>query len=463
VARRGHLRSALARQGFRRLYAVRLSGQFGDGVFQASLAGAVLFSPERQASAADVAAGFAVLLVPYSLIGPFAGVFLDRWRRQRVLLVSNLLRAVGVLALALEIAGGLTGVLFYASGLVVMSFSRFFNAALSASLPHVMTPSDLVTANALATTSGTIATAAGGGAAIGVRLIAGGSNLDYAVIAVAAAAPYLLSAVLARGFGRDVLGPDAAERARRESVGAVARGMVAGARHLRTRRAAYWAIVMMGVHRLCYGLWIVCAVLLYRNYFQSDGLFRTGLAGVGQAIAAVAVGGGLAALVTPVAARTLGYLRWPALMLLVCALAELGCGLPYRVWLVPVAGLVLGFASRGLSICVDTLVQQHVEDGYRGRVFALYDTVFNLALVAAALMTALLLPDNGRAPIAVVVIAVVYALTAVGYPWLAGRRTSGAAPPRPGPRPAGRAPSVGREGADTPGRRADRVAGRGSA
>ena len=116
--------TALAQPGFGRLFTVRLAGQFGDGIFQASLAGAVLFSPDRQAHASDVAAGFAVLLLPYSLVGPFAGVLLDRWWRQRVLVVANLLRAVAVLGVAAEIAAGYTGIAFYASALVVVSISR---------------------------------------------------------------------------------------------------------------------------------------------------------------------------------------------------------------------------------------------------------------------------------------------------------------------------------------------------
>ena len=51
VANRKHLRAVLAQPGFRRLFATRLAGQFGDGVFQAALAGAVLFDPQRQAHA----------------------------------------------------------------------------------------------------------------------------------------------------------------------------------------------------------------------------------------------------------------------------------------------------------------------------------------------------------------------------------------------------------------------------
>lgn len=447
---RGRLRSILALPGFRRLYAVRLAGQFADGMFQASLAGAVLFSPERQATAADVAAGFAVLLVPYSLVGPFAGVLLDRWWRQRVLAYSSLARTLGVLALAAEIAIGLDGPAFYASALVLISISRFGNDALSASLPHVVPLDRLVTANAFSTTSGTIATAVGGGAAIVVRIVAAGSNASYAAVAAAAALPYLLSALLASGFARPVLGPDATERARRETAGEVLGGLVAGARHLRTRPAPLRGIAVAGAHRLGYGLWLVCTVLLYRNYFHDDGPFRAGLAGLGQVLAGVAVGGGLAALVTPYATRRWGYVRWPTALLVVCGLTQLGTGLPYRVWLVPAAGLVLGFASRGISICVDTLVQWHVADEFRGRVFALYDTAFNLTLVLAALLTALVLPADGRAPVAVVVIAVGYLVTAVAYLDRSARRTSGTAPPRRARDRAVRAPSAAPAGADRP-------------
>src|SRR3954453_18870975 len=104
-----YLRLALRRPGFRRLLAVRLTGQFADGVFQASLAGAVLFNPERQAHAADIASSFAVLLVPYSLVGPFAGVLLDRWWRQRVLTRANVLRAAVIALVAAELTAGWQG------------------------------------------------------------------------------------------------------------------------------------------------------------------------------------------------------------------------------------------------------------------------------------------------------------------------------------------------------------------
>ncbi|MBC7372876.1 MAG: MFS transporter, partial [Frankiales bacterium] len=72
------LREVLAVTDLRRLLAVRMLGQFADGLFQAALFSAVFFNPERATSAGEAAAGFATLLLPYSVVGPFAGVFLDR-------------------------------------------------------------------------------------------------------------------------------------------------------------------------------------------------------------------------------------------------------------------------------------------------------------------------------------------------------------------------------------------------
>src|SRR3954452_20400873 len=100
------VRHPLLRRDFRRLLATRLLSQFGDGVFQAALAGTVLFNPQRAAAPIDVAAGLAVLLLPCSLDSPFAGVWLDRWSRRQVLLRANVLRAVLVAGVAALVATG---------------------------------------------------------------------------------------------------------------------------------------------------------------------------------------------------------------------------------------------------------------------------------------------------------------------------------------------------------------------
>src|SRR3954471_1899657 len=197
----------LLRGDFRRLLATRLLSQFGDGVFQAALAGTVLFNPQRAADPVDVAAGFAILLLPYSLVGPFAGVWLDRWSRRQVLLRANLVRAALVAVVAALILGGGDGTPFYAAGLVVFSVNRFVLAALSAGLPHTTDEASLVSANALSTTAGAVLTVVGGGVALVLLHLTGSGNASYAALALASAAPYLAAAAVVVGFTRAYLGP----------------------------------------------------------------------------------------------------------------------------------------------------------------------------------------------------------------------------------------------------------------
>jgi MFS family permease len=171
----------------------------------------------------------------------------------------------------------------------------------------------------------------------------------------------------------------------------------------------------IGVHRLAYGVTIICTLLLYRNYFGDDGLFRAGLTGLAQIVGAAAIGSGLAAVVTPSAARRLGYVRWPAILLFGGAATQFTLGITYRLPLLLLAALLLGFVAQGIKICVDTIVQRDIDDAYRGRVFALYDTLFNVTLVIAAVLTSSVLPQNGYSPVSVAVIGVVYAATGVWY------------------------------------------------
>lgn len=394
---------------------MRLVGQFGDGVFQASLAGAVLFDPQRAGHASDVAAAFAVLLLPYSVLGPFAGVLLDRWWRQRVLTVANAARGLAVLGLAAELAAGVRGVAFYASGLVLMSVARFVLSALSAAQPRVVDPADLVTANALSSTLGTVAAALGGGAALGMRAAIGSGDAEYALIAALAAVPYVVAALVAARFATSSLGPSEQERAKRETPREVARGLAAGARAVHRIPLVESGLAVIGVHRLLYGIWTVCTVLLYRNHFAAHGVFRTGLAGLSQIVAGIAVGSALASFVTPAAFRRLGAAVWPGAMLAACAVVELATVTPYRLPLMLLSALLLSFGSQAVKLSVDTTIQQLVDDGFRGRVFALYDMVFNVALVVAAALTAMALPEDGRSPTSTVLLAIGWLVAGCGY------------------------------------------------
>lgn len=143
------LRVLLRLKGFRRLLAVRLLSQGADGVYQVALATYVVFSPEKQTSPAAIASAMAVLLLPYSLVGPFAGVLLDRWRRRQVFLYGNLLRAALASVTAALMIASVPDWLFYVSALCVTAVNRFVLAGLSAALPRVVDAERLVIANSL--------------------------------------------------------------------------------------------------------------------------------------------------------------------------------------------------------------------------------------------------------------------------------------------------------------------------
>ncbi|MEV5599976.1 MFS transporter [Streptomyces sp. NPDC052299] len=404
------LRILLRLRDFRRLLAVRIMSQAADGVYQVALATYVVFAPEKQASAGAIASAMAVLLLPYSLVGPFAGVLLDRWPRRQVFVYGNLLRSGLACCTALLIIGAAPAWLFYASALCVTAVNRFVLAGLSAVLPRVVERQHLVLANSLSPTAGTLAATAGGGLAFVVRLLAAS---DSAVVLLGAVL-YLASALAALSLTAGLLGPDrdAGRTALRAALASAAGGLLDGLRHLLEHRSASRALAAMTVIRFCYGALTVMVLMLCR-YAWTDSE-DDGLALLGLAVFVSGAGFFAAALLTPWAAGRLGRLRW----MVVCAGTAAALEPALGLWFAPapmlVAAFVLGLVTQGAKIATDTVVQTAVDDVYRGRAFSFYDVLFNVAFVAAAAVAALVLPPDGRSVALVIGVAALYAGSALG-------------------------------------------------
>ncbi|MFN2626589.1 MAG: MFS transporter [Mycobacteriales bacterium] len=418
----GGARQLLRQPHFGQLLATRFVGQAADGVVQAGLASYFFFSPTHQTTGPQAASAFATLLLPYSIAGPFAGVLLDRWRRRQVLVRANLLRAALGVPVVAVVARGDTGVRLYLTALVVLSVNRFVLAALSAALPHVVPRSRLVSANAVATTGGGAAFAIGGAVGLVLRGALGESAGANAVVIVAGLLGYGVAGVVATSMAADLLGPDHARVPRQltRALADIVTGVGRGAVHVWQRRAAGVGLLVMAAHRFCYGISTIATLLLYRNFFVRDGILHGGVAGFGEAVFASSAGQICAAFVTPPITRRIGKARWITVLLGLAAVVEVALVLPYRLPAFIVAAFGLGVVAQGVKICVDTIVQERVDDQYRGRVFSLYDIVFNVAFVAAAAVAALALPASGRAPAVVWLIGLGYALTAVAYGWWSG-------------------------------------------
>jgi cytochrome b len=119
--------------------------------------------------------------------------------------------------------------------------------------------------------------------------------------------------------------------------------------------------------------------------------------------------------VTPPVVRRIGTRRWIPSLLVGGAGAQLALGLWFTPFAVVLVGVLLGFVAQGVKICVDSTLQETVEDDFRGRVFSVYDTLFNLTFVVALVVGAFTLPESGLSSLVPVVVAGGYVLAAVTY------------------------------------------------
>jgi MFS family permease len=390
-------RSVRAMPEFGRLLAVRLASQFGDGLFQAGLAGAILFNPDRAAEPWAIAASFAVLFLPYSLVGPFAGALLDRWDRRYVLVGANLARLLLITGVGLVLAVGAADPPILCGALLVNGVTRFVSSGLSAALPHVVPREQVVTMNSVATAVGAVATFVGANFMLVPRLAIGGGDSGSAAVIFTAAIPVLLALSLALRFPSRSLGPDDTARAIHGSaVYAVATGWLHGLRTVSGTPSVTATLAGLAAHRMVFGVNTLLMLVLVRH---SNG-HAVAVAGLGTAVVFVAasgIGSFLANLVTPALVRGVGRFATANWALVFAAVMQtIGACLVLSVMVL--CGFLLGAAGQVIKLCADTAMQMDVDDPLRGHVFAVQDSLFWVSFIAAIVVSAAVIPADGRSP-----------------------------------------------------------------
>ena len=298
-------------------------------------------------------------------------------------------------------------------------------SGLSASLPHVVPERELVTANSLAPTAGTVIYGLGALLGLGIRQLAGGGDQGVLWVLAAAALTYVIAGLIPLMLGRDQLGPSGNRPG--QTFGDVARGFADGFRVLSHDSPSWRAVVVVLMYRLAFGSLTVLLLLILRNTLNPVSDPDAALRDFSLIAAGVTVGALGAAIITPALTRRIGTVRWTTVTLLVTAVAAPLSLIPVAVPALVVGGLVIGLAQQAAKIGGDTTLQRRISDDHLGRVFSLYDVGVNVCLVLGALLVALTAPPSGVSLVGFLALGVFYLVTALWY-----RRTKDSGEPNGG-------------------------------
>ena len=396
-----------------RILTVRWSGQLTDGLFQSALASFVLFSPERAPDAVSAALAFAVVLLPYSLIGPYVGTFLDRFSRQRIIRNCNYIRAINLLIIAYLVNIGATGIILTIFVLLAFGVNRLILAGLSAGLPLLVKKEELIAANALAVTGGTIWVVIGGGIGIAAKnFVSQNYGADFAdsMVILLAAFGFTVAALSCFRLEKMEIGPLPHEQPY-ENHGF--KEILEGLKILKLHPDTLRGITAVAMQRSGITALTLMALLLERNTFNDPLDPDAGLAGFGMALAIAGIGIGLGAIISPYGVLKFGRHRWMRLLMFGCIPPLLIYAYQVNEFTMIGSAFLVGLCGQGIKVTNDALVQSKIKDEYRGRVFAFYDITVNAGIVTGAIGAAFLLPDNGVTSILPIIIAIIYLFAAL--------------------------------------------------
>ncbi|HEV2761991.1 MAG TPA: MFS transporter [Pyrinomonadaceae bacterium] len=420
----GYLALLRSNRDFRLLWLGQVVSQLGDWFNTVALYTLVL---ELTGSGRAVGLVLVARFLPSVFAGPLAGVIADRLNRRRVMIVSDLLRAVVVLGF-LFVRRPEQLWMVYALTVLQLALSTFFEPARSAAVPSVVSPREIVAANAISSVTWSVMLTLG--AAVG-GVITGWFGTDAAF--VLDSATYLGSAALIAGIRL----PKRAPRPKEKLTVARALGVtdtLEGLRYVRTRPRVLATMLVKSAWGLGGGSLTLLAVF-GEKVFPVGGRAATG---IGVLYAARGIG----TAVGPLVARRLAGETRDAMQtaigyaFIVGGVFYLGFGAATDFAL---ALLMVALGHMGGSVLwvfATALLQLSVEDEFRGRVFAAELTLLTLMLAASNYATGELLDRFGWSPRAVTyATGVLFILP--GLLWFATRRLWDRDPLTEGARPRG--------------------------
>lgn len=355
-------RSALAIPNFRRLWIGQTISQFGDGLTGLAI---LITINQLTGSTAAMAAMVIVLAVPQLIFGLISGVFVDRWDRKRIMIVSDLLR--GILVLGLVFVQHPQDVwIFYVLGFLQALVGTFFTPAKSALVPTIVERGSLLAANALSQTTQVI-TGVVGSAVAGV--LVGLSGAAWPAFTLDAASFFISAFFIARiSVPRQV---ETAVGNVREIFGQLWEGL----QYLFSQRLLVGVLVTFAVTMLGLGAVNVLIVPFLVNQLAVP----TEILGVIEAAQVIGMVLGSAVVATLAARLKVNQIITAGIMLVGLFVALFGAAQVTGVALL--ALFFVGLSITPVQAASSTIMQQAVPNEKRGRAGSAMNTVITLASV----------------------------------------------------------------------------------
>jgi MFS family permease len=333
---------------FRRLLASLAVSQAGDWLYNLAL---LAFVYERTHSSAWLAITTAARVLPIVVCGPLGGVLADRYDRRRLMIASDAVRLVLMLALAGVAAAGLPVVLAPIIAALATAASSAYIPSVAATTPRLVDEADLPAANAARSAIQQVCIVAGPGFGA-LLLVIGPPSLAFAINGVT----FALSALAVASIPAGAIFAPASEP---EEAPNVLRELRDGARALLDQPVAMRLIGADIVCSAIYGAETVLLLLLSRELGLGDH-------GYGYLLASFGLGGVLGAgLGGRAAAGDRGRLVLVGTMALLAACTALLAD-PFGVG----GALALGVVSGAGCIVVEVLVETGLQRTLAPDVFA---------------------------------------------------------------------------------------------
>ncbi len=430
-----------AESGLAKLVELGVLNAMGDAIVTIALANTLFFAVPTGEARNRVALYLLVTMVPFVVVAPVVGPFLDRFRTGRRWAMGVAMAVRGFLCWVLADAVGHGGWALYPAAFGCLTASKAYIVTRASTVPRLLPERlDLVSANARISLAGSA-----GGAAAGV---VGGSLAFLGNPAWALRAGFV---VFVAGTVLCVLLPARTDSAAGEQDVTVLPAAVAGhgrrSRRPRLRDVAPQVEIALRANagvRAASGLLLIFGAFLLREH---------PFAGI-PAIASAALVGGAAGVggLAGTAIGTVAGSRRPQAVTRAAPVVIVVAALVAAIWYSPATVAVLGFGA-GLSqqlgkLSLDALIQRDVPDRNRSSVFALSETLVQLSWVVGGAIGIVLplRPHVGLAVIAALAVACLCTLRARRPPQRPGHPAPVGPPPatppaQPATPTAGRAPT----------------------